>query len=657
MKPLSSPTEYDRLRGLAPQSVRVLSILGHGRAAQAKLVEATLPSGKVETVVEKVFAPGLLTRTVYRLSFQAPFAYQSNYNAIATCFYRRRVAAAVIACGDTQAKVAAPLYVRYDAASRAWVLAAQWIQGRGIRPLAADPHRIASLLGGRVQERFGEIDELVETMGSLESCLVDSGLIGSGWQVAPRAMVSSANLLRTGDHYTIIDLESGIPAVLVPKYIGLGLRSGTAPPFDDLDADRLRQWYRENERLLRFRLSLQANACLESDIECLIAHSEAWKASELALFRRPWRLVTRGGLSAYQIECVRQWNQNGTVDDATFAELVNRPIKRAMIWWSGLMPGSIGRGASRVIGNRDVRERMIACLRDPKRRMETGKRILTQLTIGRLPHRVRRFFGDPNYRRDTAIKTALLVGSPAYQAFLGQRHVEASIDSWLSKERITSEEADRLRCDLSGDEVRAYVRGFGLHLSLKVLSPVLVPAKIGSAAALLTTGNPWFLIPLVVMPAVRFLIALASWIQFRHRAIPHGEAMLVSPLPVVGPIAFPLQMFSLRPTLSSFLIRDAAGKIGRRLPIYGGPDSRTELALIGWSDYLIEIMSWLSRQTGKVIATTRKEPLDTVADVISIPNRSRLRRWIDRNTERCIGESIQRDRPEPEVTRSSSKAA
>ncbi len=247
-----------------------------------------MPGGATVRCVEKVFAPGRLTRCIYRASFAAPFAYQSNRDAILACFYRRRVAAAIMAASNINVNVAYPSYVRFCDESKAWVLAAEWIDGRGVCPSQVDRTRIRSWFRrGKVSSKAAEIDQLVGYMHQAESQLNESGLTGTGWQVAPRALVSTANLLRVDNRYTIIDLESGIPAVLVPKYILAGLRCGTAPPFDDLDPDRLRSWLQQNEKLLTFRIGIKPASELATDVERLIEHTARWKASELAPLRRP----------------------------------------------------------------------------------------------------------------------------------------------------------------------------------------------------------------------------------------------------------------------------------------------------------------------------------------------------------------------------------
>lgn len=641
----------------APQSVRTIRVLGHGRAAQARLVEATMADGTTQTCVEKVFCPGWLTRTLYRISFQSPFAYQSNRSAIATCFFRRRVAATVLAMTNTNADVAMPLYVRFDEPTRSWVLAAQWCRGRGIRPEPANPGRLRRRRSPMVAwESTSEIDQLVARMHVLEQQLVDSGLVGSGWQVAPRAMVSTANLLRVGDgrsdHYTVIDLESGIPAVLVPKYILLGIARGAIPPFDDLDADRLRSWVAQSETAIADRLGEASVAQLRSDVGELIAWNERWKSSELAFLRQPMMLASPSGRTTYVSECRRRWSQDAIAHGLSGARF-------AGVWLAGLMPGLIGRFAARCVGDPDYRSKAVACVIDREARDQawTGwtagmreKLVLENRIhgngfvsgIGCIGHamaskvlsaRVHRLVTSRAALAKAGTTTSLLMFHSGFQTWYGTRMVRSSIDRWQSAGRIARDEADGLRNELLGEQIAAYVRGFSIHVSLKALAFVFAPAKVGGVITFFLTGNPLFLLPLVFMPIIRFLVVVASAWRNRHQDIPHGEALLVSALPVVGLIAFPLQMFAKRPELSTFLIRDAASLLGRRLPIYGGADSRTELALIRSTDALILLMQFTSnvatRVTKPAIAREQIGPSDERTMPTSISNATPFRRWLD----------------------------
>jgi hypothetical protein len=665
---------------MIPRSVRVLRTLGQGRAAQAELVDAVMPDGRVLRCVEKVFNPGLLTRTIYRCSFQSPFAYQSNRDAILACFYRRRVAAGVLAGSDIDVSIASPLYVRFDSTVRSWVLGSEWIDGRGIKPAPADPVRVrrwlAAKAGGEQPDDAAkqphEVDLLVDTMTKLEVMFGDCGLVGSGWQVAPRALVSTANLLRVGDRYTIIDLESGIPAVLVPRYLLAGLRDHSLPPFDDLDAARLRSWIQQNERLLTFRLGEQGLAQLRHDSEKLIDHTSIWKESEVALLRRPWRLFSRAHHRLYQQECFRRWQQNEIVDADTAESLAERPIKSRLIWFAGLLPFAAGRFCSRLIGRKDYRNKLMRCLRDRQIRAAHWQRLIERrqsrwisaerisagcelTTLSLLMHhilsivtpaRLHRLLSDRQDRHDVASSLLLLIFSRRYQSWFGQTRIEASIDRWSDSERISAPEAEELRRDLSGSEVRTYTRGFGMHVALKALAPIIVPAKVGGFAAFLAGGSPWFLLPILATPLMRSTVTLASWWTTRHEHVPHAEAFAVGWLPVVGSMGFPVQMFATRRRLSTFLIRDAAAKLGRKVPIYGGADSRTEIALIRTTDLLVELMECISRLAQRISRTQPVSRDEGEIQVLKIEPKTRFGIWIDRLATKRMSQG------DPEIDRS-----
>src|SRR5262249_9188190 len=153
------------------------------RAAQARLVQATLTDGRQLLCVEKVFRPALLTRLIYRIAFQAPFAYQTCQQAILTTFYRRRVASAIVDATGIEARVAEPLYVRWDNDSASFVLASEFIRGRGIVPQPSDPYSLRRWFARWVgkADRYPakpreEITELLDVMDELEALFRECGL-------------------------------------------------------------------------------------------------------------------------------------------------------------------------------------------------------------------------------------------------------------------------------------------------------------------------------------------------------------------------------------------------------------------------------------------------------------------------------------------------
>lgn len=249
-----------------------------------------------------------------------------------------------------------------------------------------------------------------------------------------------------------------------------------------------------------------------------------------------------------------------------------------------------------------------------------------------------RFIADGQDRRDVFTSLLLLLFSTRYQAWFGKSRIDASIDCWVENKRITDDEAAELRVNLSGKEVRAYTRGFGMHLALKALAPIVLPAKVGGVAAFLASGSPWFLLPMLTTPALRTIITLANWWTTRHEHISHGEALATGWLPIVGSVAFPLQMFASLPNLSTFLIRDAASKLGRRVPVYGGADSRTEIALIRATDILVEFMQLGSSWAQSLFRSAAPQQTAGERQTLKLQPRTRFGRWIDRQAAAKIAD-------------------
>ena len=137
-----------------------------------------------------------------------------------------------------------------------------------------------------------------------------------------------------------------------------------------------------------------------------------------------------------------------------------------------------------------------------------------------------------------------------------------------------------------------------LHLMLKAIAPLVAPVKYGGVAAAIATGSPWFLIPWLFLPVARTVITIANWIE-TDRQVRHAEAMWIGLLPTLGSVAFAFQMLRRRPELAVFIIRDFASRLGRKIPIYGGKDSRTENLLIDVVDRLLAACRMDARTIGE----------------------------------------------------------
>ena len=288
----------------------------------------------------------------------------------------------------------------------------------------------------------------------------------------------------------------------------------------------------------------------------------------------------------------------------------------------------------------------------------TTIRFLTNFVLRCItPIPIHRFITDRQNRREVATTLLLLLFSSRYQSWFGQHRIEASIDRWADSQRICTQEADGLRGDLSGNEVRAYARGFGMHFALKALAPIIVPAKVGGIAAFLAGGSLWFLLPILATPLMRTAVTVASWWTTRHQHIPHGEALAIGWPPIVGSMGFPLQMFATRRRLSTFLIRDAASRLGRKLPVYGGADSRTEIALIQATDLLVEFMEILSRLTQRIFQTQRVGEARGEIQTLKIHPQTRFGNWIERQASQRIAEADRQVSRAPTRPARDSKAA
>lgn len=646
--------------GVVPTSVKSVRVLGHGRAAEARLVEVESAGGVPWLCVEKVFRPGLLTRTIYRASFQAPFAYQDQADAILAAFYRRRVAAAIVHAFAPEASVAKPLYVRWDEESQAMVLASEFIQGRGIIPQDVDPWMTRRWLAARLRMRGmvppappEEINELLGLMTRLEDLLVDCGLTGSGWQVCKRAQVSTANLLRTERGYVVIDLESGIPSVLVPRYLREGLRLGSLPLFDDLDPARLESWLTQHRGQLRAALPASDLQQLEADVPRLIEHTRRWKLSEPAIGRNPTRWFTPEFRGAYRNRVLDSWQRRGIADAERIERLRHGDtnLRTDPVYWLGCIPGRLGRFSQRVIANRGYRAQVKRWLSDTEyrrgqvaayvarayRRWEAEGRIgpLTRPTAGvrfvahsfaakLLPAGLHRWGADSQYRRNSLSQLVQFCVSGRYQSELGRTMILSRIDSWQRDLRLNSQAAGTLVQELHSPAVAEYVRGFGLHVGLKLLTPLAMSLKVGGAAASLASGNPfYFLLTLMLLPILRTVVTLWRMFVTVSPFADYRDALLVGILPVVGSLAYPVQMHARFPALSNFLLRDFAARCGRWLPIYGGKDSRTEMTAIKSVNVLAEAIELWSAAvlSGRTLAAPNDGAVSEEAELqpISLP--------------------------------------
>ena len=643
-----------------PAAVTPVRTLGSGRAAQAILVKATGVDGEERLCVEKVFNPGLLTRSIYRCCFQAAFPYQTSHHAILACYHRRRVASKLIKALVPDVRIAEPLYVRWDDQASAFVLAAEFIEGRGIRPAAARPDRIRSKIFASAAEpqiqAVEEIDQLLDVMSRLETMLQQSGLVGSGWQVSKAAVVSTANLLKTETGYVVVDLESGIPAMLVAHYVLAGLKIRSLPLFDDVNPQGLEQFLTIHQQQLSASLGQHAFDELKADAEQLIEHSQAWKQSEVSVFRAGLPFFSSAFQTPYRKRCLDHWHRTGKTDSDTHHRFTNsKRLYSRLTYLAGLVPGPVGRFVQKLSGNKNFVARVRRLIFDSKHRKATTEKFCSRkskqfesegrVPAGRqfdspglsfqlnwilskvAPAKVHRWLSDRECRKNGLMRIWLLLVSGRFQRTMGQLRMQSVVRSWQRDGRLQPGEYEQLTKRCASHELDEYSRCFGMHLSVKLASPLLAPLKIGGFAAFAASGNPAYLLPLLVSPLLRTIITLTQMIRNRRSGTAYGEALVVGMVPVLGTLAFPIQMYAADRALSTFLIRDAMARLSRMIPIYGGKDSRLEIFAIKAADLPLEIIDTSVNFTTKVrrlFSAASEDSSDTQNDP---PITYRISRW------------------------------
>ena len=354
--------------------------IGRGRGAVARLVEMRDSSGRTSLGVEKVFCAGRLTRLIYWLLYQSPFPYRSSLDAIRACYYRRRVAASLIRFAGIDVGIALPYYTRWSEDDHSFVLAAEFIDGHGLAVDIIDPRMLRRLFHNRVlypiarflgRDRHKEASPdsearmLTSRMKDLELLLRRSGLVGSGWQVCPHTLVSTSNFVKTDSQYVVVDLESGIPALLAPYYLFNAICHGRFPMFDDVDAECLRAFLASNSEALQQALGTRGYAELRQDAESLISHSEKWKAGEVAVFRNPFRLLLWSSRREIRDARVAWWVRQRIFDETGRKEfLASKRFFSSSLYLLGVLPGCLGRLSRRLKGNHTFRAQFRRFLSD-----------------------------------------------------------------------------------------------------------------------------------------------------------------------------------------------------------------------------------------------------------------------------------------------------
>ncbi|MBT4511216.1 MAG: hypothetical protein HOC20_03250 [Chloroflexi bacterium] len=555
------------LQDIAPEFV---SYLGAGRAAEVHLVRDRR-TGRL--YAEKLFqAKGSLSEAgrdiIYWACFQAPFAYHTKENAIKAAMFRRIVLRELTELWFGRPLVADAYYTRWDETAKGHVLGTEYIKGRGPKPGKFDPHtlrnffknyparffkRLAGMKAEKVEGPLWEIDEVTRQLDALKEKFHQAGFIGSEWQVDKMLSAPTANVLRDkNDKWILVDVESGMPALVLLKHLWAAIKLGSFPLFDDTDFNKLHKYVENNRNDLVEKLGKERFHKLESDIRQLEHHTKAWKSSEPAIFSHKHRLLTDSRLRTnIRKGFAEHWVKTGQISTAKakniersnlhFGSYLFHDYAKSILSGVDIFARSVGRGVRRFADT-----------------IGTALRLLYSTLF------------DETYLKQ-----------------FSESNVNERIDSWQKSGRLTAAEAAALRPDMNTPELVEYLKGLGFHVGLK---PIITCVLFAYAMWVFHDPEVWgiiqlFLASLWVGPATRTLYTLYRMIRTRGRGFSHGTALMVGALPKVGNAAYPIQMATTHPGLASFLQRSVFSVFGCHFPLFGGTDSRIEHVFIKIADF------------------------------------------------------------------------
>jgi hypothetical protein len=600
------PAETDE--GSITLALDHLRTLGRGRGARVELMR---DRRRNRLVAEKVFGVGRglssrLVDTLYGLCFQAPFPYRTTASAVWAAYYRRKAIRLLTEYWFGEPCVADALYIRWDAALKAFILGTEYVAGRGPRLPPPDPDVLQRWLGKSVHSRpVAEMETLLSFMDRLRSHLHDSGFIGAQWQVERRTLVATANCLYDGQRWIVVDLESGVPALTIAQYLVQGLCIGRVPLFDDTDFRTLWSYLEQHAEALKQRLGEAKYLRLRDAAAKLEIHEQLWKTGEVALLRTPGRWVRAPDRAHIRRQTLERWRLEEQISAETARVLETSSLQFLGYWaFAGVLRRA--RHWARFLGNRAYRvavmsPHVMAWVQAGRLDQHIGLRLLRHgrlmacgvwALVAMLPAALVRVCRDPQYRASVLRHAYHALVDERYQLALAAHCIARRIQEWESMQRLTTAEADRLQRAMVMPSAQEYVRGFGVHLALKALLPSVLLDPLFVAAAV-ATGSPYPLALIWVRSLAITVYTTVRWIK--RPDLRFGTALAVGLVPKAGILAYPIQLSTVHPELSAFLMRDLASGLGQRLPVYGGHHTRTEHWCIRCADLPFALGSGIAR--------------------------------------------------------------
>ncbi|WP_085904504.1 hypothetical protein [Kiloniella majae] len=506
--------------------------IGAGRSATVYLDH--LPDGRA--TARKIFVGSTLAGLVHNVIFGANNPYIWHQGSILEAACRRRVLSALMKLWlPGKLRIAEIISVSWNEEFRANEITMEFIDGR-----APSLHHPYSSL------KETEIQDLVENvMKPLQGLLLDAGFDGLAWQAGYGNPVATSNfLLETTDtgekRWVWVDLESGVPALfpanpklLFTYYLQRTVVNGR-PLYDDVDVAKLRDYIAVNKNALLGVMSEQEYEALCVDVSGLIHKPDDWRFMS-RLQRSIQSKFARGKISEEETHYYKK-----------------HPLR-----WYGRQ---VKEGLGKVIGK--------------AKSLLTESKLIKQL--GNLMPKIKAFMFLPSYRTQLS---RLLVGR--------------SIEDWQKRRQLTEREADVLKHEMENSESSLYITDFGVLMALKPFVKVATLAIVFGLGAFDVIGLlggiiGYFSGGVIVRTIYTSCRIIASTARGTSRP---WFALLLGFVPVLGNAAYPLQLLYEGTRggngVAKFIIYDIMARLGRAVPIWGGPDTLVEHKANSIGDLLI----------------------------------------------------------------------
>ena len=476
---------------------------------------------------------------VFALFRQSSVSYRNNFYAAMSSHYASLIieSASIIEFGESI--IPRLQYTCYDSQSGGYIIANEYISGRPIRP--------------------GEEEKILkENLSIWKSFIGDKlGLWGIARQCDSCNINSPANVLVVDEHtkaMKLIDITPGIlggQIYLLPleiRYFFKGILTGNFLPFGDaVDIIQLHHYCGSFEKKCKTEKDCYNFKQLKESIQHFSFFLTKWRDSEPAVFRSPKRiyelLLNKRTMQATMRTMANNLEYKGALS-VQEAECIRQDLYREQNYIQFM--------------------RLRICL------LCSIIRYTTRTAVKQLYRFIRFcFLGMP---------PKILLSSIRFCRFLIKIYTNSTFRKHWTKEKftrwiycaqhidrsITEKEANVIYDELQKEDALEILELMPLWTLVKIIKPPFLgtASNILSFYMLISTFNPYWLIPLFVDGIIRCIIAVL-FTGFKHKTL-----LVTSLIPTLGfVIPVPVQLMKDSPYLCRFFLKNVVGfKIGSMLP-------------------------------------------------------------------------------------------